>query len=189
MPKNRQEIPKSERQAELVQLARELFVDGGYRGTSVAAVGRAAGIAPAAVHWYFPTKDDLFAAVIASVFDEVRAQVEADSALAGDPRAELIAMLVRMEPYRGLHRVAYERMEDNATLRAVYEQAQDWLEGRLFAAIAARAGDGADLAAITDLAHVLFEGALVSVRRLDRPTGELVDLLITSLAATATGAS
>ncbi|MFE9328380.1 TetR/AcrR family transcriptional regulator [Nocardia sp. NPDC052278] len=189
MPKNRQEIPKAERQAELVEQARELFVDNGYRGTSVAAVGRAAGIAPAAVHWYFPTKDDLFAAAIASIFSEVRARVEADSTLASDPRAELVALLVQMEPYRGLHRVAYERMAETATLRTVYEQMQDWLEGRLLAAISRRVGDGADLASIADLAHVLFEGLLISVRRLDRPTGELVDLLITSLAATATEAS
>lgn len=183
MPKNRQEIPKSERQADVVAQARELFVAGGYRGTSVAAVGRAAGIAPAAVHWYFPTKDDLFAAVIASIFGEARAEVEADSALAGDPRAELIALLVRMEPYRGLHRVAYERMEETEALRSIYEEMLDWLEGRLFAAISERVGSDADLASIADLAHVLFEGLLVSVRRLDRRPGKLVDLLIAALVA------
>ncbi|MFJ9367650.1 TetR/AcrR family transcriptional regulator [Nocardia sp. NPDC101769] len=185
MPKNRQEIPKAERQAELVTQARELFAADGYRGTSVAAVGRAAGIAAAAVHWYFPTKDDLFAAVIDSIFDEASAQVAADPGLAGDPRDELVAMLLRMEPYRGLHRVAYERMAESAALHTVYERMQEWLEGRLLAAISRRAGNDADLASIVDLAHVLFEGLLVSVRRLDRPTGELVDLLITSLAATA----
>lgn len=189
MPKNRQEIPKAERQAELVGLARELLLANGYRGTSMAAVGRAAGIASAAVHWYFPGKDDLFAAVIISIFDEVRAGVEADPDLAADPRDELVAMLVRMEPYRGLHRVAYERMEEAAPLRDAYEQMQSWLEGRLLAAIARRVDGAADLASIADLAHVLFEGLLVSVRRLDRPTGELVDLLITSLAATASGKS
>nr|WP_246598801.1 hypothetical protein [Nocardia tengchongensis] len=90
-----------------------------------------------------------------------------------------------LEPYRGLHRVAYERMDETETLRAVYGRMQDWLEERLLAAISQRAAAGADLASITDLAHVLFEGLLISVRRLDRPTGELVDLLITSLVATA----
>ncbi|WP_280343642.1 TetR/AcrR family transcriptional regulator [Nocardia neocaledoniensis] len=189
MPKNRQEIPKAERQAELVAQARELFIDNGYRGTSVAAVGRAAGIAPAAVHWYFPTKDDLFAAVIAAIFETERAQVEADATTAGDPRAELVALLLRMEPYRALHRVAYERMAETASLRAVYEQMQDWLEQRLFAAVSRRVGDSADLASITDLAHVLFEGLLVSVRRLDRPTDELIELLISALAAAAVSPS
>ncbi|MEV0464264.1 TetR/AcrR family transcriptional regulator [Nocardia tengchongensis] len=183
MPKNRQDIPKAERQAELVAHARELFAENGYRGTSVAAVGRAAGIAPAAVHWYFPTKDDLFAAVVDSIFGETRALVEAEPA--GDPRDELVDLLVRMEPYRGLHRVAYERMDETEALRAVYGRMQDWLEERLLAAISQRAAASADLASITDLAHVLFEGLLISVRRLDRPTGELVDLLITSLVATA----
>ncbi|MEV0342540.1 helix-turn-helix domain-containing protein [Nocardia sp. NPDC050713] len=163
----------------------ELFAANGYRGTSVAAVGRAAGIAPAAVHWYFPTKDDLFAAALTSIFATARHSVEADPELGGDPRNELVGLLVAVQPYRALHREAYERMADSESVRVAYEQIQRWLEGRLFAAIANRLPEGADVALIADAGHVLFEGVLISSRRLDRPIGDLIDLVTDALVASA----
>ncbi|MCP2321261.1 transcriptional regulator, TetR family [Nocardia amikacinitolerans] len=186
MPRNRQQIPKAEREAAVVEHAVELFAANGYRGTSVAAVGRAAGIAPAAVHWYFPTKDDLFAAALTSIFAAARATVEADPELGGDPRNELVGLLAAVQPYRALHREAYERMAESESVRIAYEQIQRWLEERLFAAISNRLPKGADVALIADAGHVLFEGVLVSTRRLDRPVGDLIDLVTDALVASAT---
>ncbi|MDH6678626.1 AcrR family transcriptional regulator [Rhodococcus sp. LBL1] len=189
MPRNRQQIPKAERQAAVVARARDLFAEKGYRGTSMAEVGRSVGIAAAAVHWYFPTKDDLFAAVVDDLFNGVRAQVEADPSLAGDPREELVALLTESQRFRALHREAYERIEESEALRAVYATMQDALEGRLLAAISSRLPEGADVALIADAAHVLFEGLLISVRRLDRPLEDVLDLLIDALAAAASAKS
>ncbi|MEV0028410.1 TetR/AcrR family transcriptional regulator [Nocardia sp. NPDC050793] len=186
MPRNRQQIPKAEREAAVVERAVELFAANGYRGTSVAAVGRAAGIAPAAVHWYFPTKDDLFAAALTSIFGTARESVEADPELGGDPRNELVGLLAAVQPYRALHREAYERMADSESVRVAYEQIQRWLEERLFAAISNRLPKGADVGLIADAGHVLFEGVLVSTRRLDRPVGDLIDLVTDALVASAT---
>ncbi|MGY1961475.1 TetR/AcrR family transcriptional regulator [Nocardia abscessus] len=163
----------------------ELFAANGYRGTSVAAVGRAAGLASSAVHWYFPTKDDLFAAAVTSIFATARDRIEADPQIAGNPRDELVGLLDAVQPYRALHREAYERMGESESVRAAYDEIQRWLEQRLFAVIANRLPKGADVELIADIAHVLFEGALVSMRRLDRPTGDLIDLLTDSLVATA----
>ncbi|WP_433567709.1 TetR/AcrR family transcriptional regulator [Nocardia sp. CA-151230] len=163
----------------------ELFAANGYRGTSVAAVGRAAGLASSAVHWYFPTKDDLFAAAVRSIFSTARDRVEADAGIAGDPRGELVGLLDAVQPYRSLHREAYERMAESESVRAAYEEVQRWLEQRLFGAIANRLPEGADVALIADAAHVLFEGILVSTRRVDRPIGELIDLLTDALVASA----
>lgn len=185
MPKNRQDIPKAERESAVLEQARALFVEHGYRGTSVAAIGRAAGIAAAAVHWYFPTKDDLFAAVIDAIFSEERARIESDPEIAGDPRDELVGALVAMEPYRGLHREAYERMDSSEAVREVYGRMQEWFDGHLLAIISSRAPEGADVGLIADTAQVLLEGLLISVRRLDRPTGALIDLLTDALVAAA----
>nr|WP_250775679.1 TetR/AcrR family transcriptional regulator [Rhodococcus wratislaviensis]GLK33324.1 putative transcriptional TetR regulatory protein [Rhodococcus wratislaviensis] len=185
MPRNRQQIPKEEREAAVLDEAVTLFAECGYRGTSVAAVGRAAGMASAAVHWYFPTKDDLFAAALTSIFSTARERIEEDPAVAGDPRDELVALLTELQPYRALHREAYERMEESESIRVAYEQVQDWLEERLFAAISNRLPPGADVELIAEAAHVLFEGILISMRRVDRPTGDLIDLLTDSLVAAA----
>jgi AcrR family transcriptional regulator len=170
----------------LLERATELFTANGYRGTRVADVGRAAGIASAAVHWYFPTKDDLFAAVLERIFDEAIADVEAsDSA----PRDRLEAFLSKTQRYRILHREAYERMEDSETLRAVYLGLLQWLENLLLQAISARLPEGADTDLIADTAHVLLEGMLISARRLDRPVSDLLDMVIDALVATAVAKS
>ncbi|MFF7458481.1 TetR/AcrR family transcriptional regulator [Kitasatospora sp. NPDC008115] len=185
MPRNRQQIPKAEREAVLVESAWELFAAQGYKGTSLAEVGRVAGVAANAVRWYFPTKDDLFAAALDRTFLRERERVEADPAIGGDPRRQLVACLVDLEAHRGLHREAYDRMGESPALADAYVRMQEWLEGRLLAAVADRLPEGADVAPVADLAHVLFEGLLVSTRALDRPTGELVDLLMEALVAVA----
>jgi hypothetical protein len=70
-----------------------------------------------AVHWYFPTKDDLFAAVLERVFGEAIAEVEASDPA---PRDRLEALLPKTQKYRVLRREAYERIEESEALRAVY---------------------------------------------------------------------
>jgi AcrR family transcriptional regulator len=182
VPRNRQQIPKAERESALLEQATELFISKGYRGTRVAEVGRAAGIASAAVHWYFPTKDDLFAAVLQRVFGEAIADVEASDR---EPRDRLETFLSKTQKYRGLHREAYERMEESEALRAVYSGLLQWLEDLLLQAISIRLPEGADTDLIADTAHVLLEGMLISARELDRPVGDLIDMVIDALVALA----
>lgn len=186
MPKNRQQIPRAERKAAIVEQAGALFAARGFRGTSIAEVGRAAGLAPAAVHWYFPTKDDLFAAVLGERLADERRRVESAGA---DPFRQLVDFLTELEPYRALHREAYERVDESEAVRAVYLDLQRWLDERLLAVVADRVPEGADLGAIADVAHLLFEGLLISVRKLDRPVEELIDLLAGLLVLTASRGS
>ncbi|MEU5761253.1 TetR/AcrR family transcriptional regulator [Nocardia sp. NPDC047648] len=177
-------MPKADREAALLACARGLFVANGYRGTSVAQVGRASGIAAAAVHWYFPSKDDLFAAVLEQIFTDVRSEVEA---LDSGPRETLTSFLTRTNQYRVLHREAYERMEESEALRTLYSNMLQWLESQLMEAVSQELPAGSDATLIADIAHVLFEGLLVSVRRHDRPISELLDLLIGALVAAVPG--
>ncbi|MFJ2270773.1 TetR/AcrR family transcriptional regulator [Streptomyces sp. NPDC087849] len=185
MPRNRQQIPKAEREAVLVDSAWELFAVKGYKRTSLAEVGKAAGVAANAVRWYFPTKDDLFAATLDRLFLRERERVEADPVIGDDPRRQLVTFLVDLEAYRGLHREAYDRMDESPALADVYSRLREWLEGRLLAAVADGLPEGVDAAPVADMAHVLFEGLLVSVRGLDRPTEEFIDLLVEALVAVA----
>ena len=185
MPRNRQQIPRAEREQEILRHARALFAERGYGSVSVAAVAKAIGVAPTAIHWYFPTKDDLLAAVWESIFADARTTVEKDPERSGDPRAELLGLLAIMEPYRRMHRETYERMEHSDAVRAAHFQMQDWLEQRLLAIVATMVPIGTDVSSVADLAHVLFEGLLVSVRRLDRSIDELLDLLLTAVVAVA----
>jgi AcrR family transcriptional regulator len=61
MPATRHSRPRPEKAAELLAIAQRLFLERGFGGTTIAAIGAEAGIASNVVHWYFPSKDELFA--------------------------------------------------------------------------------------------------------------------------------
>jgi len=61
MPATRHSRPRPEKAAELLAIAQRLFLERGYNGATMAAIGAEAGVASNVVHWYFPSKDDLFA--------------------------------------------------------------------------------------------------------------------------------
>lgn len=79
--------PLRERQAEatrqlLVAVARELFAERGYAGTSIEEIIRRAGVARGALYHHFPGKDALFRAVYDVVQADIASRVVA-AALAG----------------------------------------------------------------------------------------------------------
>ncbi|WP_207844358.1 TetR/AcrR family transcriptional regulator [Williamsia soli] len=186
MPRNNQTVPKAERAAAVVDCAVTLFTEFGYRATSVAAVGRAAGLTTAAVHWYYATKDDLFAAALDQMFADTRREIEADPSIAGDPYGELNEFFETLAPFRSLHREAYERMDDSEALRAVYADTQLWLEERFMAVVADNAPHGADLVRMTEAAHLFFEGLMVSVRRIEKPASYYLDMTVAAVIGAAT---
>jgi AcrR family transcriptional regulator len=79
-----------ERQAEatrqqLVDVARQLFTERGYAGTSIEDIIERAGVARGALYHHFPGKDALFAAVYQVVQAEVATAVVAAALAADDP--------------------------------------------------------------------------------------------------------
>lgn len=76
MPTNRQTIPRAEREAEILDAARAAFADDGFDVATVAAVAERAGMTPANVHYYFATKDDLFAAVVVRGYRSLLAELD-----------------------------------------------------------------------------------------------------------------
>lgn len=67
MPKNRHTRPREEKSSEIVAIAERLFLEKGYEGTTMAAIAVEVGVATNVVHWYFPTKDELFVAALDSL--------------------------------------------------------------------------------------------------------------------------
>ena len=66
MPSNRHTRSREDKTEELVAIALRLFLDKGYDGATMGAIGAEAGIATNVVHWYFSTKDQLFVAALES---------------------------------------------------------------------------------------------------------------------------
>jgi AcrR family transcriptional regulator len=64
VPLARTEIDRDQKVEEILDAAEGRLVAGGYEHMSVAAIARELGIAQNSIYWYFPSKDDLFVAVL-----------------------------------------------------------------------------------------------------------------------------
>jgi AcrR family transcriptional regulator len=78
---------------ELITVARELFTERGYAGTSVEDIIERAGVARGALYHHFPGKEALFAAVYQVVQAEVATEVVATALAADDPAQAVYAGL------------------------------------------------------------------------------------------------
>jgi TetR/AcrR family transcriptional regulator, mexJK operon transcriptional repressor len=88
----------SRKQAAILEAATEVFLDTGFRGTSMDAVARAAGVAKQTVYQHFVDKERLFAEVVrgavAAVADPVAAEIE-QLGSGSDLAADLTELAVR----------------------------------------------------------------------------------------------
>lgn len=72
-----QRLPRTERRAQLIEVAASVFLDGGYDGTSMEQVAEAAGVTRLIVYRIFESKEALYRAVLVSVTDHLREAWEA----------------------------------------------------------------------------------------------------------------
>src|SRR5688572_15402035 len=77
--------PKSDIEPRILHAARACFLENGVDGTSLRQIARAARTNIGMIYYYFPTKDDLFLAVVEEIYE----------ALLGD----IAAVLSKPEPF------------------------------------------------------------------------------------------
>jgi AcrR family transcriptional regulator len=68
--------PRSDIEPRIVHAARERFLADGVDGASLRAIAADAGTSIGMVYYYFPTKDDLFLAVVEEVYERLLADLE-----------------------------------------------------------------------------------------------------------------
>lgn len=185
MPPNRRNIPREERLEAVVAAARRRLETRGYKGTSVADIAGDVGVNAGSIHWYFPTKDDLFAAVLDQVAEESRESAHAALAAGASPREALAAVLASAERYRGMHIDAHDRVGESDAVARVHERFHAWLDDLLLAVVRPHLGAGTDVDLIADTAHIMFEGLLGSTIPRDRPFEQIVQFLVEMLVAAA----
>ena len=124
MPRNRPDRSRDDKASELVSIAQKLFLEQGYEGTTIAAIAREAGVATNVVHWYFPTKDDLFVAVLDALQsgDLEEAQARLVRSATGQQRELLESLLTefvwrRLDRY-GLLATLHERLHFSPVVAA-----------------------------------------------------------------------
>lgn len=88
-------MPRAERREQILRAAARSFLAGGYDGTSMEDVARAAGVTRLIVYRIFETKDALYLAVLQEVVDELVERVDAPTSAPADsgPAAGIVAIL------------------------------------------------------------------------------------------------
>jgi AcrR family transcriptional regulator len=191
-----------ERQAEatrqqLVDVARQLFTERGYAGTSIEDIVERAGVARGALYHHFPGKDALFAVVYQVVQAEAAAAVVAAALTADDPAQAV---------YKGLSAFLDACLEPEFRQIVVLDsvpvlQRQAWEDGsaehperseldmlgQVLAPLAAAYLPGLDMEALAHVALGGLYGAALYIARSPEPaTGRaaadvVLDTLITGL--------
>jgi AcrR family transcriptional regulator len=106
--------PRSDIEPRIVEAARELFLKDGVDGASLRAIAAAAGTSIGMVYYYFPSKDELFLAVVEDRYEALVADLE---------RALTPELSVRERLERMFERCAALSLEEMEVLRLVVREA------------------------------------------------------------------
>jgi AcrR family transcriptional regulator len=74
MPRTRPQLDREEKVAEILEAAERRLLDGGFDALSMAGVARDLGLAQNAVYWYFPSRTELFVAVLRRILEGIAAR-------------------------------------------------------------------------------------------------------------------
>jgi AcrR family transcriptional regulator len=151
VPKNRRGVDKSLKRTALLDAAEIAFVEAGFDAVSVAEVARRCGVTATTVYWYFPSKDELLAAVVGRWLDGTVDELEAAVSGGGVEAAgrAVAAVLRELSPLLG---TLHERASRSPAVAEVHEAGHERLASLL-------AAEGADGTAAT-IFVLLVEGVL-----------------------------
>lgn len=96
----------SERRAEIVRIAAELFAERGYKATTVRAIGDAAGVLSGSLYYHFDSKESIADELFTSYFDELLSTYHEIAEREDDPRAAFRALVTAAFESIGQHHAA-----------------------------------------------------------------------------------
>ena len=129
MAKNKREVDPEVKREQIEEAACALFLVHGYESTSMAAVGKAAGVAPNTLYWYFASKDDLLVAILDRLVNRSIAQLaqRQDHAL-GD---QLTWLLGEFQQASKLISTVHSRLDRSEKIREWHDRFHAMLDDML----------------------------------------------------------
>lgn len=119
MPATRPDLHRDIKRDEILDAAETLLLRDGYDNTTMAAIAHSARVANNSVYWYFPSKDDLLAAVLRRRQERGLAEV-ADPATSS-PDELVLALLAQLDQVANLTAAVHERASHNAAVAEVHQ--------------------------------------------------------------------
>lgn len=129
MAKNKRDVEPEVKREQIEEAACALFLMDGYESTSMAAVGKAAGVAPNTLYWYFASKDDLLVAILDRLVNRAMTQLAGmqDHAL-GD---QLTWLLGEFQQASKLISTVHSRLDRSDKIREWHDRFHEMLDGML----------------------------------------------------------
>jgi AcrR family transcriptional regulator len=129
VPATRPHLDRDAKRSQILDAAEKLLLRDGYDATPMAAIARRAGVANAAVYWYFPSKDDVLAAVLKR--RQERALATAPDAATASLDDRVIALLEQLDEVANLTAAVHERASRSAAVAEVHRGFHAAAEGFL----------------------------------------------------------
>jgi AcrR family transcriptional regulator len=183
MPATRPHIDRELKRNEILDSAERLLVRDGYDATAMAEVARGAGIASNAVYWYFPSKDDLLAAVLNRRQEHVLAKLAASEPDALEE--QVLAMLAQLDQVANLTATVHERAKHSSSVADMHERFHRAADGLLRNLFRDAGLDGEDATRAARAVMAVVEG--VHLHDVDRDTGARDELVLWTIRRLAAG--
>jgi AcrR family transcriptional regulator len=124
MAANNQTVPREQRVEAILGAALIEFASSGYDTTTIASVARRAGMTAPNVHYYFATKDALFAAMAEQAYGELFGSLD----VASDPLSRLYGYLRFHRSNHPLRAAFLAVAARSAEVSAVVQRREAWVE-------------------------------------------------------------
>ncbi|MER7013792.1 TetR/AcrR family transcriptional regulator [Saccharopolyspora sp. NPDC000359] len=177
-------IDHDQRRREIVEVAKQLIIEGGFEAATMRSIVAAAGYANGALKRYFPSKDDIIAATFQSVLAEMNERIRAQGPAPADPLEALrhyVEAALPLDQYRidsaRILLVLWEHAVANEELAELYRKFLGTWRAQLAERIAAARGRGEspDAPEVASLAgEVVGVSIGANVTCLMYPDGQLV---------------
>jgi TetR/AcrR family transcriptional regulator, cholesterol catabolism regulator len=143
---------------ELLEVARKLFLEHGYEGTSMARLAEEAQVAPNTLYWYFADKDALLVEVLNATMLKMGSEYLARM---NDPlEVQLMWLLSVLEDAQQLVATVHTRAAHSPALALWHQQFHTALDLQFTAQLGARGLSPADARALGRVASYVLEGML-----------------------------
>jgi AcrR family transcriptional regulator len=165
MPATRPHLDRDLKRKQILDAAEHLFLDNGYDATTMARVASRAGVASNAVYWYFPSKDELLAAVLGRRQEEALAKLSTSAAATLEE--QLVEMLAQLDEVANLTATVHERAEHSTAVGEMHQAFHDAADGLLRRLFREGGLDGSDASQAAKAMMALIEGIHLHERSRD----------------------
>ena len=158
MAKNKREVDPEVKREQIEDAARMLFLVDGYEATSMAAVAKAAGVAPNTLYWYFANKDDLLVSVLDHHVNRAIEQLSAmqDQSLS----AQLSWLLAEFRQTSKLVSTVHARLDRSEKIRVWHDRFHAMLDQMLVHQMVSKGMSRTKAAIMATVGTYVVEGLL-----------------------------